>query len=203
MYSFERVWTHQWKRNFINNLKGKGRQIKFRYWEAAWSLINSAATCTSSCLSWHTRGCVTWKKSPSHPCREVQKLMSSWGCLQAKQTNRMQEVKRKEEINQESCCAVQGGKGTGGTMSITTITANPAAVPWTVSATQDIDRHPVAALGIFKHNKSRPEIYLCSSASPDSFNSIQVTIFFRQEHLCTVPKLCQERKVCFKKRWAN
>lgn len=142
MYSFERVWTHQWKRNFINNLKGKGRQIKFRYWEAAWSLINSAATCTSSCLSWHTRGCVTWKKSPSHPYREVQKLMSSWGCLQAKQMNRMQEVKRKEEMNQEGCCATQGGKGTGGTMSITTITANPAAVPWTMSATQDLDRHP-------------------------------------------------------------
>lgn len=129
MYSFERVWTHQWKRNFINKLKGKGKQIKFRYWQAVWALVTSVATCTSSHLSWHIRECVKWKKSPPHPYREVQKLMSSWGCLQAKQTNRMQEVKRKEKMNQEGCCALQGGKGTGWTMSITTISADPSSRP--------------------------------------------------------------------------
>lgn len=124
--------------------------------------------------------------------------MSSWGCLQGKQMNRMQEVREKEEMNQEGCCGSQGGKGTGCTKSISAVSADPAAAPWSMSAAQDLAWHPTPALGIFRHSKSRPEIYLCSSASPDSFNSIQVTIFFRQEHLCTVPKPCQERKVSFK-----
>lgn len=41
----------------------------------------------------------------------------------------------------------------------------PAAGPWTMSATQDLDKRPKAALGISKHSKSRPEIYLCSPTS--------------------------------------
>lgn len=111
-----------------------------------------------------------------------------------------QNARGQEEGGNESgrLLCFTGQKGTGCTMSITIISANPAAVPWTRSAAQDLDRHTTPALEIFRHCKSRPEIYLCSSASPDSFNSIQVTIFFRQEHLCTVPKLCQERKVSFK-----